>query len=110
MSLLLCLFFIICILFIWFPTYFEVMDVTVSAVFLLVDKKSHLLWVRWCYFFADEDVGERLMVEEKATIWVGQQKIIIEFPIHERGVFDLWQDIFEHRSFFIIGENATILE
>jgi len=86
------------------------MDVTVSAVFLLVDKKSHLLWVRWCYFFADEDVGERLMVEEKATIWVGQQKIIIEFPIHERGVFDLWQDIFEHRSFFIIGENATILE
>ena len=108
--LLFCLFFIIGVFFVGLSSNFEVVDVTISDMFLLADEEGHLLRVGRGYFFADEDVGERLVVVQETAVGIGQEKVVVEFPRHEGGVFYLGEDVFEQWTFFIVGENPPILK
>ena len=58
------------------------MQVEVLSRFFLCDEKGDLLGVGRIYFFADEDIGERLIVIEDSTVGIDKKKIIIEFFGH----------------------------
>ena len=86
------------------------MDVAVSCLFFLVDEQSHLLGVGRSDLFADEDVGEGLVVVEQPAVGVREEEVVVELLGHQGGVFNLGQDVFEERPFFIVGKYASILE
>ena len=75
----------------------------------LGDKESNLLRIRRAYFFTDKYVRERLIVVD-STIWVDEQKIIIEFFRDIRRILDFRQDIFKKRPFLGVRKDSSILK
>ena len=69
--------------------YLEVMQVYVLSRLLLCHQESHLLRIRRVYFFAYEDIRERLVVVEESTVRIDEEKVVIEFFRDVGRVLDL---------------------